>query len=307
MTERSTNLQTASLAGAAEHPAGGPGGPGGELSGRLAARRDFLRRRGMVAAGRAQRWAAWARALAERFRAGRLRGVGAALLFERRAGRGASDVLRQERVERVERIERVRERLATMLFAPRLHLTIAPLLRLGGAATARPILRSTALSNDAAVEKSGVAVPPAFHRDRAPALARALMRCGPGALPPGPALTLARARQRVPLALAAEPLALAGRVAARGRREETALPRPAATLHRSSPAAPPSEVEAEISAHSGRSRRRAPSAGVAGTALAAAAAAPLAVAPGELDRLTEQVVRRIDRRMAAWRERTGRV
>jgi hypothetical protein len=42
-------------------------------------------------------------------------------------------------------------------------------------------------------------------------------------------------------------------------------------------------------------------------ALPAGAPGPLAGTPGELERLTEQVIRRIDRRMDVWRERTGRV
>jgi hypothetical protein len=93
-------------------------------------------------------------------------------------------------------------------------------------------------------------------------------------------------------------LATSRRLAARGERLEAIVDRPAPrTLHR--PAKRP--VDAPVEAPPPVRRRPAAAVGMPG--LATGMALP---GPGDLDRLTEQVVRRIDRRMTAWRERTGR-
>jgi hypothetical protein len=244
--------------------------------------------------GRMHRWASWARALAGRFRAGRPRGMGTVLVLQRFTGR-------QGVVPRERTIERIVERnlMGTMLFAPRLHLTVSPVLRStvlpGGAASpeARPgaVARTAARPGDALTRVLRVPL------ERAQARAMA-----PAAFSPALALTLAHAgRAGLPRASSKELLALAGRIAAHGQRQETPLKRPATALHRPSPPALPPEAAAEASA---RPRQRGPNgsppfpAGAPGTFMGT---------PGELDRLTEQVMRRIDRRMDAWRERTGRV
>ncbi|MFL6236318.1 MAG: hypothetical protein ACJ76N_24515, partial [Thermoanaerobaculia bacterium] len=242
-----------------------------------------------------RRWDGWARALAGRFRAGRLRRPGAELVLHRLAG-GQSGGL----------VERIFERtlvMRTALFVPRLHLTIAPLVRSGEQTGTRPM----ALPRGAA---AGGTVRPAERRGGSPAplryavprmepLARALARSGPAALPAGPALLLAAAERHRPRVSSSAPLVLAGRVAAQGQRHETPLPRPATTLQR--PPAPPPPAEVSAQAHR-------PFLGSPAIGAALPAGAPgLPATPGELDRLTEQVIRRIDRRMDVWRERTGRV
>ncbi len=123
-------------------------------------------------------------------------------------------------------VERIVERTlaTTTLFAPRLHLTLAPLVRLGGQAEARSMPLATTLAGGAVASRAGVAARPAARGDHAvartgaPALARALARSGEAAFPPGLGLTLARAGRRLPRPSAGEPLALADRVASRGRR-----------------------------------------------------------------------------------------
>ena len=263
-------------------------------------------RRGSAGAGRARRWSGWARSIADRFRPGRRRGAGAALVLGRPAGAGGGVV------------ERIIERAgAPTLFAPRIRLTVAPLLRFERGAAGSPVFRPPALrfgaaavaapggtASGAAPTSASAGGPPARRPPPAP-LERARRRgvTGPlaAALPPA-----ALRHRRLPAALpAAEPLALARRLAGRAARRE-ARPRPAAAaLHRPPPLAPPQPVEAAPAA---RARRR-----LAAATAAAADSAPgiaagaLRATPGEIDRLTDQVVRRIDRRMAAWRERTGRV
>lgn len=287
-----------------------PAQPARRLSARLAERRAFPFRRAGMAGGRARRWATWAHALADRFRAGGLRGVGAALVLQRQRGwQGAGPI---------ERGGGERTLVANKLFAPHLYLTISPLVRVSGWPGPRSILRSTVLPGGMAVPEArpGAAARTAAAASKGGAttrvdalaqvpLERARARCNaPAAFPPGLSLTLARAGRDLPRAASGELLALAGRVAARGQRRETETPfqRPAATLHQP---APPSEAAAEASA---RPRRRGPT-GSPATSPAFPAGAPgmLTGTPGELDRLTEQVIRRIDRRMDAWRERTGRV
>jgi hypothetical protein len=260
-----------------------------------------------------RRWDGWARALAGRFRAGRSRRPGADLVLHRLEGGRSAGI-----------VERIVERtlvMRTALFAPRLHLrlhlTVAPLVRLGhlgGTAGARSLPASMALPGGAAASQAGGAARPedrrggslSLARHAAPGmapLARALARTGPKALPAGPALTLASAGRHHPRVSASDPLVLASRVAARGLRRETPLPRPAATFHRPPPPLPPAETAEVLTA----SRRPSPGSLAAGMALPAGAPGPLAGTPGELERLTEQVIRRIDRRMDVWRERTGRV
>jgi hypothetical protein len=81
----------------------------------------------------------------------------------------------------------------------------------------------------------------------------------------------------------------------RTRQESLPLQRAARTLHR----LPRPSVETPLALPSAADRRPARP--------QAAAAAPVVASPGrDLDRLTEQVMQRIDRRMTAWRERTGR-
>lgn len=247
-----------------------------------------------------RRWDGWARALAGRFRADRprrpRRPETELVLHRPGAGQGTSLV------------ERIFERtlvMRTALFAPRLHLTVAPLLRLGGPGAARSLPPSsgalpgvTAAGGAARFEERL-----ALARHAAPKmepLARALARSGP-------ALIL-NAGRHLPRVSSGAPLVLAGRIAARGQRQETPLPRPAATLHRSPPAAAPAETAmSETSEASTRTHRASPGGFAAGAALPAGTPGLLSGTPGELDRLTEQVIRRIDRRMDVWRERTGRV
>jgi len=245
-----------------------------------------------------RRWDGWARTLAGRFQAGRPRRPGAELVLHRAApGQQGAGL-----------VERIFERTLvtrTALFAPRLHLTIAPLVRLGG--------QAGALSGGAGFAGGGTAKPeerragsPArtvYAVPRMEPLARALARGGPAALPAGPALILAAAERRLPRVASSAPLVLAGRVAARGRRHETTLPRPAATLQR--PPAPPPTAEGPTQ----QPQRPFPgSSGSPAFGAALPAGAPgLPATPVELDRLAEQVVQRIDRRMTVWRERTGRV
>ncbi len=275
------------------------------LSRRLLARATFLRRPGIATSFAAQRWAAWARALAARHLATAARAGRAALVLERRA---AASAYFANRI-----VERTLAR--TTLVAPQLHLTIAPLLRLGVAAAPASFADS---HRRAMTLRSRADVSPAqtaallSRRDRsvaavaAPTLQtpRALAARG-GAFVAPPALTLARARRQSLDDAAEEPTPLARRVAAQRRRVEVAAPRPSATLHRPPATAPPPETVADAPVRPRRTR--AANATAATTFTAATPGAPFTVAPGELDRLTEQVVRRIDRRMTAWRERTGRV
>src|SRR5688572_7790267 len=100
------------------------------LSRRLLARTTFLRRRGVARSFAAQRWAAWARALAARHLASSARAMRAALVLERHA---AASAYFTNRI-----VERTLAR--TTLVAPQLHLTIAPLLRLGAVAATPPSL-----------------------------------------------------------------------------------------------------------------------------------------------------------------------
>jgi hypothetical protein len=246
-----------------------------------------------------RRWDGWARALAGRFRAGRPRRPGAELVLHRlKAGQS------------VGLVERIFERtlvMRTALFAPRLHLTVAPLVRLGGQAGARPM----ALSGGAASAPADGAAKPGERRagplaqtryavPRMAPLARALARGGPAALPAGPALILATTERRLSRMASSASLVLAGRVAARGQRHEASLPRPAATLQRP-PAPPPAEVPTQ------QPQRLFPGSPALGMAALPAGAPGLPATPVELDRLAEQVIHRIDRRMDVWRERTGRV
>jgi len=240
--------------------------------------------------GRMHRWASWARALAGRFRAGRPRGMGTVLVLQRFVGWQSAGPLERT-------AERIIERnlVGTMLFAPRLHLTVSPVLRGGMAGPeARP---GTAARPGGARAQAG-----ALTRVLRVPLVRAWARCiAPTAFSPGLSLTLARAGRGLPQASSSrELLALAGRVAAHGQRREAPFRQPAATFHRPSPPAPPSEAAAEAAE---RPRRRV----TATPTFPAGAPGMFTGAPGELDRLTEQVMRRIDRRMDAWRERTGRV
>ena len=88
------------------------------------------------------------------------------------------------------------------------------------------------------------------------------------------------------------------RLAARRGRLESLPGRPAhRTLHRPPRHSPEAAIEAVPP------RRRGPA---ASTSAGGPASGPSFPEGGELDRLTDQVVRRIDRRMTAWRERTGR-
>lgn len=283
------------------HPTATP-----QLSRRLLGRSTFLRRRGVVAGFAVQRWAAWARALAARHLAGSARAARAALVFERCAAASAGFAARI--------VERTLAR--TTLVAPQLHLTIAPLLRLGApagkhASIAESHRRSRTLRSRGDVSLAQTAAL-LSRRDRSPAVAAsttapvhalAARRETTFAVPP--ALTLARARRQASDNAAEESAPLSRRVAAQRRRVEIAAPRPSVTLHR--PPAPAPKVDDTAETFARPRRTRAASAGAATTVAAATPAAQFTVAPGELDRLTDQVVRRIDRRMTAWRERTGRV
>lgn len=276
------------------------------LTRRLLARRTFLRRRGIARSFAAQRWAAWARMLAARHLATAARAGRAALVLERHAAASAYFASRV--------VERTLAR--TTLVATQLHLTIAPLLRLGAAAGTPA---SFAPSHRGAMTlRSRADVSPAqtaallSRRDRSaaavapPAVQAPHARAARGeAFAAPPALTLARARRQSSNEAAEAPTPLARRVAAQRQRIEVAAPRPSATLHRAPAPAPQPETVADAPARP----RRARAANTTGatTFTASTPGAPFTVAPGELDRLTEQVVRRIDRRMTAWRERTGRV
>lgn len=89
------------------------------------------------------------------------------------------------------------------------------------------------------------------------------------------------------------------RLAARRERLESLPGRPAhRTLHR--PPKPSAEAPVEPSAP----RRHGPAASA--RVPGGPGIGPSVPGGSEIDRLTDQVVRRIDRRMAAWRERTGR-
>jgi hypothetical protein len=234
------------------------------------------------------RWAGWARALAGRFRAGRPRRPGAELVLHRAA-------LGEQGAGLVERIFERTLVTRTALFAPRLHLTIAPQVRLGGQAGALSGSGRAARLQERFLPLARYAAP------RMEPLARALARSGPAALPAGPALILATAERRLPRVASSDPLVLAGRIAARGQRHEASLPRPAATLQR--PPAPPPAAEVPTP----QPQRPFPGSPAIGMAALPAGAPGLPATPVELDRLAEQVIRRIDRRMDVWRERTGRV
>ena len=295
------------------------GGAAAAVAARRLARRLASRRRPAAIAGAAGRWASWARSIAGRFRAGRGQGGRGALALHLRrwavpAPPSASRV-----------VERLVERTAALApnFASRLYLTLRPLLVLGrsggtGPASSgerlRPLLAgggvpsvpgrqsgagsAAAPGHSAAVPARRVAParPAAPIRQAAPLLPlpRALAQTSPAA---GPA---ARTRLESPAARG-EHLVLARRIAARGRRLEARPERPAERTLVRQPARP-----AEAAVEPPASGRRRPPAS-AGVPTGTTAAAALAQAHGELDRLTDQVVRRIDRRMAAWRERTGRV
>src|SRR5262245_14353034 len=96
------------------------------LTARLLGRSRFLHRPGAVRGLGARRWPAWAHALVARHAGGPSRGARAALVFAHRATATASFATRI--------VERTLAQ--TTLVAPQLHLTIAPLLRLGAPAGA---------------------------------------------------------------------------------------------------------------------------------------------------------------------------
>jgi len=271
------------------------------LARRLAARAPAGR-----SAGRHWRWAHWARVLAGRFRRAARVAERLVLTFGRGPALGSPGL-----VERI--VERVR-----FGAAPALRLTVQPRLVLAGLDAARPgLLHAPRPSGLGAGERTSSSAhaavfAPAFLRPAAagrPRLGRA--ERGAVATPIERLPALVRKRFESPAlpapawkrfeapALANGGAVVVERLAARRGRVESLPGRPAhRLLHRP----PRPSAEAPLEASSPRRHGPAASARVPG----GPASGPSFPGGGEIDRLTDQVVQRIDRRMAAWRERTGR-
>jgi hypothetical protein len=283
-------------------------------------------------AGRSRRWTLWARALRRRLRPQTRRGGAAAMILRLGPSLPPGPAVRG--------VERVIER-GPLCFSPRLQLSVhlphlRPQITLAGRIGAAPPSRIGRTAVIAARAVSGAQTPAASRppASRPPESARGRQAGSPGGAPPdaaiyrGPDAVLGtptpmeracrRTRRSAGAPPASAPLAgdpppvlrsgvrmweehrdLARQVARRTRRvEQRSLALPGRYLQRP-PAPQPSTL------------REAPA--------AAAAPAPPWPAGGPWGRpparepqvdvraLTDQVMRQIDRRLVAWRERTGRV
>lgn len=236
------------------------------------------------------RWTAWARALAGR--------------HGRRHERLDRLALQLARPRVLARSVQQRWIVSSRMVQPRISLAIQPVLRgtfWGGGALTREKVLMTAKTERTL---SRVRDERSFATERA--------------LPARPALQMVFARLREPgrmlgnrrdgVERAAEAPALARSLAARGRREETPLPGGPASrvLRESETSARREERKTEpASASRGADPRRPEIAGWGSPgAVSGGFAAPVAP-PINVEALTDQVMRQIDRRVGAWRERTG--
>jgi len=254
--------------------------------------------------GRTLRWRRWVRSIAERStRIARL-GRSATLIFRRRRPAAALSIVRYTTE---------RTRLLAPIFSPRLSLSISPRLTLECrrrerirseiAAEPRQRRRHAASVTDAELVGGAVSRP----------LTMVLMRtASPGA--PG-----ANKVVGLPGGLHHESQTPVSnrewtrRLVERGRRRDAPPVRTAHRVFQERPSAPTPATVEESGAEIRRQRALPGGASArAGSFASGGSAVPLGAqealpTPQQLERLTDQVVHRIDRRLTAWRERTGRV
>jgi hypothetical protein len=266
-----------------------------------------MKRRPQTAA-RGSRWSAWAGALGRRHRRRDERVEG--LAFELARPRALARAVQHRWI------------VSSRLVQPRIHLAIQPVLR--GAFWERESLSLREVERTERTEKTAGAER-TFKTERIVKTARTQGEPGERfreiertfSARPSPRAALQRIFERLrepgralgrPVERAAEAPALARSLAARGRREERPLPGgPPARVLRESPASAPGERRAPSSARGADPREpwatQAPGWGNLGVEMKGFAMP--APAPIDVAALTDQVMRQIDRRVGAWRERTG--